>query len=337
MRDIARFDLPYAPALREMPVCGADELKRSLDDIVTPGDIQMTAHATAGALRACRLTGGGVLATVLLGRQEVRHESGHLRELAGDDVIVLVALDGKGTVTQQGRVLPFSKGDITFRRARVPSVARIDEPANLVMLRLPITRFLGHSASRHASFTPHRADAASGIVGTIHRFIDSVLPTFAHMSPATVAVAEESLVALISASYLEAGDRTHAEFGSDAAPCFNPLRWSQLTAYIAANLRDPELDVASCASALGVSKRYIHMIFEAMGMQYGRYVLQQRLARSRDDLASPIWASLSIERIAYRNGFNDPAHFSRRFRAAFGMSPRDFRNGGGGLPARSMS
>jgi AraC family transcriptional activator of tynA and feaB len=337
MRDIARFDLPYAPALREMPARGADELKRSLDDIVTPGDIQTTARATTGALHACRLTGGGVLATVQLGRQEVRHESGHLRELAGDDVIVLIALDGKGTVTQQGRVLPFSKGDITFRRARVPSVARIDEPASLVMLRLPITRFLGHSASRHASFTPYRADAASGIVGTIHRFIDSVLPAFAHMSPATVAAAEESLVALISASYLEAGDRTHAEFGEDTAPCFNPLRWSQLTAYIAANLRDPELDVASCASALGVSKRYIHVIFEAMGMQYGKYVLQERLARSRDDLASPIWASLSIERIAYRNGFNDPAHFNRRFRAAFGISPRDFRHGGGGLPARSMS
>ncbi|WP_213761632.1 helix-turn-helix domain-containing protein [Caballeronia sp. dw_19] len=44
----------------------------------------------------------------------------------------------------------------------------------------------------------------------------------------------------------------------------------------------------------------------------------------RDDLASPIWASLSIERIAYRNGFDHPAHFSRRFRAASGMSPRDF-------------
>lgn len=341
MRTIARFDLPYAPALREMPARGADELKRSLDDIVTPGDIQPTAdasvHASAGALRACRLTGGGVLATVRLGHQEVRHESSHLRELTGDDVIVLVALDGKGTVTQQGRVLPFSKGDITFRRARVPSVARIDEPASLVMLRLPITRFLGHSASRHTSFTPYRADAASGIVGTIHRFIESVLPAFEHMSPATVAASEESLVALIAASYLEARDRTHAGFGEDTAPCFNPLRWSQLTAYIAANLRDPELDVASCASALGVSRRYIHMIFEAMGLQYGSYVLQERLARSRDDLASPTWASLSIERIAYRNGFNDAAHFSRRFRAAFGMSPRDFRHGGAGALARSMS
>ena len=85
-------------------------------------------------------------------------------------------------------------------------------------------------------------------------------------------------------------------------------------------------NIASCASALGVSKRYIHMIFEAMGLQYGSYVLQEHLARSRDDLASPILASLSIERIAYRNGFNDAAHFSRRFRAAFGMSAA-------GLPA----
>lgn len=326
MRDVARFDLPYAPALRDMPVGGTDELKRSLDDIVTPGDIQLTAGATAGALRACRLTGGGVLATVQLGHQEVRHESGHLRELTGDDVIVLVALDGNGTVTQQGRVLPFSKGDITFRRARVPSVASIDEPASLVMLRLPITRFLGHSTSRHASFTPYRASAGSGIVSTIHRFIESVLPSFAHMSPTTVAAAEESLVALLSASYLEAVDCAPAECREDALPCFNPLRWSQLSAYIAANLRDPALDVGSCAHALGVSKRYVHMIFEAMGLQYGKYVLQQRLACCRDDLANPIWTSLSIERIAYRNGFNDPAHFSRSFRACFGMSPRDFRH-----------
>jgi AraC family transcriptional regulator, positive regulator of tynA and feaB len=337
MNDIANVDLPYAPTLREMPVRGADELKRSLDDIVTPGDVILTAGATACGLRACRLTGGGVLATVQLGHQEVRHESGHLRELTGDDVIVLVALDGSGTVTQQGRVLPFGKGDITFRRARVPSVARIDEPASLVMLRLPITRFLGHATSRHALFTPHRADAESGIVSTIHRFIDSVLPAFAHMSPATVAAAEESLVALLSASYFEAIDRTPPKFTDEAAQCCHPLRWSQLTTYIAANLRDPELDVESCARALGVSKRYVHMIFETMSMQYGKYVLQQRLTRCRDDLVNPIWSSLSIERIAYRNGFNDPAHFSRSFRASFGTSPRDFRQRDGRSPEPALS
>lgn len=325
MHELAHLDLPYAPLLREIPVRGPDELRRSLDDIVTPGEMRLTAEATSGALRACRLTGGGVLATVRLGHQEVRHESGHLRELTGDDVIVLVALDGSGTVTQQGRVLRFGKGDITFRRARVPSVARIDEPASLVMLRLPITRFLGRVISRHASFTPYLADAGSGIVGTIHHFIDSVLPALSHMSPATVAAAEESLVALLSAAYLEAVDRTPPEGRDEAQQRCNPLRWSQLVTYIAANLRDPELDVESCARALGVSKRYVHVIFETMGTQYGKYVLQQRLTRCRDDLANPVCASLSIERIGYKNGFNDPAHFSRSFRASFGMSPREFR------------
>jgi AraC family transcriptional regulator, positive regulator of tynA and feaB len=332
VREFANFDLPYAPSLREIPVRGPDELKRSLDDIVTPGELLLAAGATSGALRACRLTGGGVLATVRLGHQEVRHEIGHLRELTRDDVIVLVALDGSGTVTQQGRVLPFGKGDITFRRARVPSVARIDEPASLVMLRLPITRFLGRATSRHAVFTPYLANAGSGIVSTIHRFIDSVLPALAHMSPPTVAAAEESLVALLSASYLEVADRTPVEFPDEAQQCRNPLRWTQLATHIAANLRDPELDVGSCARALGVSKRYVHTIFEAVGMQYGKYVLQQRLFCCRNDLANPICASLSIESIGYRNGFNDPAHFSRSFRASFGMSPREFRKRDGCSP-----
>jgi len=35
-------------------------------------------------------------------------------------------------------------------------------------------------------------------------------------------------------------------------------------------------------------------------------------------------------------GWPDPAYFSRRFRAVFGMSPRDFRHRqrAGGIPAR---
>jgi 2-polyprenyl-6-methoxyphenol hydroxylase-like FAD-dependent oxidoreductase len=33
----------------------------------------------------------------------------------------------------------------------------------------------------------------------------------------------------------------------------------------------------------------------------------------------------SIEQIAYRNGFNDAAHCSRRFRDCYGVSPRAYR------------
>jgi acetamidase/formamidase len=42
-------------------------------------------------------------------------------------------------------------------------------------------------------------------------------------------------------------------------------------------------------------------------------------------LSSPAESHHSISEIAYRNGFNDSAHFSRVFRHRFGLSPREFR------------
>ncbi|MGH8780090.1 helix-turn-helix domain-containing protein [Paraburkholderia sp.] len=327
MRDTACQNLPYAPALQEMPAAGLAQLKRSLDDIVTPGDLLHARGDASGHLRACRLTGGGVLATVQLDHQEVRHDRAHVSGLAGDDVIVLIAMDGKGAVTQQGRTLPFKRGDITFRRARMPSVARIDEPSNLVMLRLPFARLLRNAPPRHAMPLPGRADADSGLVRTIRCFVESALPGFARMSAAAIPAAEESLIALLGAAYLEAMELAPATDREDreAADACNPLRWSQLTTYIGATLRDPELNVESCARALGVSTRYVHKLFESMGTRYGNYVLQQRLVCAHADLANPFRLAQSIESIAYRNGFNDAAHFSRRFRACFGASPREFR------------
>ncbi|CAB3647516.1 Transcriptional activator NphR [Paraburkholderia sediminicola] len=316
------IDLPYAPTLCDMPARCLDDWKLSLDDIVTPGDILLPGDMSEGEIRAGRLMGGGVLATVQLGLSEVRHEWSHLQNLAGDDVIVLIVLDGCGTVTQQERTLPFNAGDITFRRARVPSTARIDEPAKFVMLRLPITRFFGRAMSRFSPFAPACASGESGIVLTVHRFIESVLPSLRQQSANTAAAAEQSLVSLLAAAYLEsAGDATVEPVAGGA----NPLRWSQLRAFIASNLHDPELDVEACAKALSVSKRYVHKMFEANGTHYGRFVLEHRLARSRDDMTNPLCTELSIERIAYRNGFNDPAHFSRSFRTMFGTTPGAYR------------
>jgi len=328
MRHIASLDLPYAPTLKEITAHGPGEWQSSLDGIVMPGDVSLATGGAAGQLQACRLTGGGVLATVRLSHQEVRHDSAHLRELVGDDVVVLIALEGCGSVTQDGRRMAFGKGDITFRRARVPSSAIIEEPATLMMVRLPIARLFGHAVAHYVRFEPRRAQADSGIVKTVHRFIEAALPGFAQMSMDTVAMAEQSLVALLCTAYLEAAGSTQTgapDAPSALATSRNPLRWSQLNAYIAANIHDPELDVDACACALGVSKRYIHKMFEARAMQYGHFILQHRLARARDDLENPLWATLTIAEIAYQNGFNDSAHFSRSFRASYGTSPSEFR------------
>jgi AraC-like DNA-binding protein len=63
------------------------------------------------------------------------------------------------------------------------------------------------------------------------------------------------------------------------------------------------------------------------------WIRRARLERCRRDLADPALAGETILALATRWGMPDGAHFSRLFRAAHGMSPREFRALGSGLSA----
>jgi AraC-like DNA-binding protein len=94
---------------------------------------------------------------------------------------------------------------------------------------------------------------------------------------------------------------------------------------IEARLGDPALSAARVAETLGVSAGYLHRLFHAAGTTMGAEIRARRLERCRAELADPLHAGERITEIALRWGFNDMPHFSRAFRAAFGMGPRDYR------------
>ena len=90
-------------------------------------------------------------------------------------------------------------------------------------------------------------------------------------------------------------------------------------------LDDPDLTPARVAEAEGISERYLQKLFEGSGSSFTHYLRERRLQRTSAELSNPAEAHHSISEIAYRNGFNDSAHFSRAFRHRFGLSPREFR------------
>ena len=90
-------------------------------------------------------------------------------------------------------------------------------------------------------------------------------------------------------------------------------------------LDDPDLTPARVAEAEGISERYLQKLFEGTGSSFTHYLRERRLQRTSADLSNPAEAHHSISEIAFRNGFNDSAHFSRAFRHRFGLSPREFR------------
>ncbi|MFF4384997.1 helix-turn-helix transcriptional regulator [Kitasatospora sp. NPDC001547] len=80
------------------------------------------------------------------------------------------------------------------------------------------------------------------------------------------------------------------------------------------------------ADAHHISLRRLQQLLAEDDMSPAAWIRRRRLERCRLDLANPRLNARPIQAIAERWGFSDPAHFSRLFRAAYGIPPRDYRN-----------
>jgi len=106
------------------------------------------------------------------------------------------------------------------------------------------------------------------------------------------------------------------------------LRAARLVAareFVRKNLRRQDLRVGVLATQLGVTPRYLQMLFEAEGTTFSKYVLEQRLLAARRELVNPRLFDRPINLIAYDCGFGDLSYFNRAFRRRFGCTPTDAR------------
>ena len=56
-------------------------------------------------------------------------------------------------------------------------------------------------------------------------------------------------------------------------------------------------------------------------------IQRQRLEQCRHDLRDPGTAHLAVATVGARWGFVDPSHFGRSFKAAYGLTPNEWRAG----------
>ncbi|MEV5311170.1 helix-turn-helix domain-containing protein [Streptomyces sp. NPDC052610] len=95
--------------------------------------------------------------------------------------------------------------------------------------------------------------------------------------------------------------------------------------HILRNLSDPGLSPSGIAAAHFLSVRYVHKLFELEEVSVSEWIRAQRLERCRRDLLRPATARLGVAAVARRWGFVSASHFSRVFRAAYGVTPRDWQ------------
>ncbi|MBY8870570.1 helix-turn-helix domain-containing protein [Micromonospora sp. PLK6-60] len=113
--------------------------------------------------------------------------------------------------------------------------------------------------------------------------------------------------------------------GGRQSPAEGAALLAQVRAYIARHLADEDLGPDVIAAALHVSVRHLYSVCARDGFSIEQWIIGQRLEKAKNDLASPASANRTVATIAHRWGFRDPAHFSRRFRLAYGITPTGWR------------
>ncbi|WP_330172481.1 AraC family transcriptional regulator [Streptomyces sp. NBC_01498] len=102
----------------------------------------------------------------------------------------------------------------------------------------------------------------------------------------------------------------------------------RIQTFVRHHLHDPDLTPGTIAAAHHISLRHLHTVFRTLGHHTSpaAWIRQQRLEQARRFLIDPAHHTTPVHHIAVRCGFTDPAVFSRTFRNAFGLPPRDYRH-----------
>jgi AraC-like DNA-binding protein len=116
--------------------------------------------------------------------------------------------------------------------------------------------------------------------------------------------------------------------GAPSRQSLSDKRLQDVLRYIEIHLSDPKLSIATVAKGCGISPRYLSFLLSLHGTPFSTLVWESRLKIAGQWLATSKPGEASISEIAYRVGFKSSAHFSRMFKRAFNMSPRQYRTAG---------
>ncbi len=99
----------------------------------------------------------------------------------------------------------------------------------------------------------------------------------------------------------------------------------RVLAYARTHLTEPDLTPARIAHAHSISVRALYRLCAQAGLSLEQWIIEQRLEGARAGLVSPVGRTRTVASVARAWGFTDPSHFTRRFKAAYGVTPRRWR------------
>jgi AraC family transcriptional regulator, positive regulator of tynA and feaB len=247
------------------------------------------------------------------------HTSRHIAHAVDDELFLCRQLSGVMMLEQSGRESILKAGDMALLDPRLPYGARLSSGPSLLVSKVPRRR-LEARVGRTTNMIARVMRYGDGENGLVSDFL-ALLPTHAErLGTTAAATAADHALDLLALALAKANGAEGCRVSSARFVVLTRLR-----SVIESRLTDPSLDPAAAAAAAGVSVRYANAVLADENTSIARLIQTRRLERCRRALSDCTQSHRSISEIAYHWGFSDMTHFGRRFKASYGLLPRDYR------------
>lgn len=222
---------------------------------------------------------------------------------------------GSGIIVQDGRETALGPGDMAIYDTDRPYSLVFDDAVRMSVVMFPKSMLdVPNETVLPITATLLNADATTASM--IRPFVAELAQGASTLDPHVARRLMRNAVDMVG---------TLLEANLDESASAHEALLRRISDYIDDNIPDPGLNPAQIAAAHFVSVRHLHGLFSEQGTTVSTLIRTRRLERCYDDLVAPQSAHRSITAIALAHGFVDPAHFSRTFRAHFGVPPSGVR------------
>lgn len=226
-----------------------------------------------------------------------------------------LVLSGVGVIAQDARECRLETGEATLFDPLRPYSMAFRDPFSFTVLTVP--RALVRSVSADTRKATARAlRPVTPVARSALTYLDCVLKLSDGPSRAKTTLANGT-PAIIDALLTDAG----AEFPEDRP---DDVTYQRAIGYIDLHLSDPELSPSDVAAACHVSRRQLYRIFDTKGETVSEAIRDRRLVRARS-LLETLPPDTPVSWVGARVGFGSAEHFTRAFRAAYGLPPATWR------------
>jgi AraC-like DNA-binding protein len=309
----------------EPPRTRLEYFQHVVADTIVPFGLRIDADRD---LRAEILTGpvGTVHVTKVRAPPMTAFRSARLIRVSDPELFKIdVQVRGHTVFAQGDREAALAPGDFTLMDLSRPCrLADLEEEHEVLAVKFPHAA-LGLRHNELARLTAVPISGRDGLGASISSLARHMARQVEDYGPTEGARLAAALMDLLIVALAERLDRLPA-----VAPATRRRALlASVQSYVDQQLGDPELSPSAVAAAHHISLRQLYRVFDSQPMGVAGWIRQRRLERCRRDMLDPAFAHWPVSAIAARWGLMDAAHFSRAFRAAYGLAPAEYRMSGG--------